>query len=430
MSSHRKQHGLAAVADHAPGTNDTVPATESGAVVEKSFGQTAVANQLVERDAGAEIEVPLIPTAANKATSKDYVDATVTTGKTWKELLLTNNQLLSGGTGAVLQGILAVIATNLAVGDTFVLEDGTVTETFTGVAAAPSAFEFIVGGSAAVTQTNLVAAINADSVLWSAVETTGLDDYFSGANDPQFVVYRTAFSANDDRVFGTIAGGLSGIQVVAFDAGDQNYTENAGIQTDLPGSDPAVKRFGFGRTFTALQTGDTHHIANDNTTFSWDGDDDLWQQTSTGSSTTEGDGIDVTAGKVSTDAATATVQRKFGAVSNRAQSDGSAEGAAADAGFLAVRTDDTDLAVSAANELVIKPDSRLDRLKGQVAWDDSSNDEPTLAELNSGLGTAAGDITNFAIFVGATNNKTFWVLKILNTNALTDYVGVEMEDFA
>ena len=212
--THRQDHGLASTADHNPGTNDTVAATVSGALVEKAFGQTAVANNLVERKSDAQITVPLTPLADTDSASKGFVISTALNGTSWKELVLHQNQLLNGGSGAVLQSILAFIAVNLAVGDTFILEDGTVTETFTAVAAAPSAFEFIVAGSAALTQTNLVAAINADSTLWSAVETTGLDDYFAAAPAGQFIVYRTASSANNDRVFGTIASAKSEVKVV------------------------------------------------------------------------------------------------------------------------------------------------------------------------------------------------------------------------
>ena len=430
MSSHKKAHGLASTEDHEPGTNDTVAATVSGAVVEKAFGQTAVANNLVERKGDAQITVPLTPLDATDSASKGFVISTALSGTSWKELILHQNQLLNGGTGAVLQALLATIAVNLAAGDTFILTDGTVTETFTAVGAAPGAFEFLVGGSAAATQTNLVAAINADSTLWSAVESTGLDDYFAAAPAGQFVVYRTASSANADRVFGTIASAQSDIKVIEFATGQQDYQDVNGIESDLPSSDPAAKRFGFGRTFADLTQNETHRIAEDNNAFTWDADDNNWQNVDTNSAPLEGDGIDVTANKVSTDVATATVARKFGAIGNRTLSDGSAEGAAADAGFLSWRSDDVDLAVSSANEAVIKPDSRLDRYKGNQTWNDSSNDEPTLTELNTGLGTVSGDIGNKAMFVGATNNKTFWVIKNANAGALTDYFGVELEDFA
>ena len=434
MSAHLQGHGLASTIDHEPGTNNTVVGTVGAAVVEKAFGPTAVASNLVERKGDAQITLPLAPTAPSDAASKDYVDGQIVTGKTWKELLLAPEQLLSGGAGAILQGMLAAVVNLLVSGDTFIITDGSTTETFTGVAAAPSAFEFIVGASAADSQTNLVAAINADSTLWSAIETTGLDDYLTGAEDPQFVVYRTAFSAAADRIHGVIATAAD-VQVVEFGTGTQDYRESSGTQSNIPAADPAAKRFGFGRVFGSLQTGDTHHVANDNTTFSWDGDDDLWQQTSTGSSTTEGDGIDVTGGKVTTDVATAAAQRKYGALTNRSLSDGSALGAAADAGFNAVITDDADLVVSAANELAIKPASRLDKVQTIGTWTSSTSPDktPTLAELQAALGTAAGDVGNFGILeedgTAVGSDSSFFVHKRANAGVLADYVGVELSSF-
>ena len=428
--AHRKDHALNSASDHTPGTNGTLLGTESSAIAEKAFGATATANIVVQRKGDSQITVPTTPSLATDAASKGYVDSAVVSGTTWKELLLCSEQLLSGGSGAVLQGILCTIVNELTLGDTFVIADGVAPETFT-VVGAPVAFGFQLGGTAAATLANLVAAINADSLLWSACQTDGLDDYFSGAEDPQFVVYRKTFSALADRVYGTL-NTQSNIQVVAFAAGDQDYRQTSGTQSALPGADPAAKRFGFGRAFAGLQVGDTHVIGNDNTTFTWDGDDNVWQQTGTGSATTEGDGIDVTGGKVTTDVATATAQQKFGAITNRALANGSAEGAAADAGNLAVRTDDSDLAVSSANELVIKPQSRLDRLRPLGTWASGSapDKEPTLAELQAALGTAAGDIGNWCFMVedgtAVGSVSTFLAFKKANAGALADYHLVEM----
>lgn len=430
MSSHKKAHGIGSAVDHEPGTNSTLVGTESGALAEKSFGQTAVANQIVQRKADAQITVPVTPLADADAASKGFVLSIALSGTTWKELILHQDQLLNGGSGAVLQAILAFIAVNLVAGDTFIITDGTITETFTAVGAAPGAFDFLVGGSAAATQTNLVAAINADSTLWSAIESTGLDDYFAAAPAGQFVVYRTASSANADRVHGVIASAQSDIKVIEFATGQQDYQDVSGLEGDLPSSDPTAKRFGFGRVFADLTQNETHRVAEDNTAFTWDADDDTWQNVDTATGPTEGDGIDVTANKVSTDVATAVAEVKFGAVSNRSLSNGTAEGAAADAGHLATRTDFVDFAINALNELGIKINSRLDRYKSNKSWDDSSNEEPTLTELNTGLGTTGADIGNKAMFVGATNDRTFWVIKNANAAALTDYFGVELEDFA
>jgi hypothetical protein len=429
MTAHRKDHGLTSSADHNPGTNNTVPATIGGVVAEQAFSATATAGTIALRDGAGQVVVPTTPTAANQATSKSYVDSAIVSGTTWKELLLASQQLLNGG--AILQGILATIVNELTVGDTFVITDGSTTETFTIVAAAPVAFQFLLGGSPTNTITNLVASINADSTLWSAVKTFGLDDYFTGNQDPQFVVYRTAYSAAADRVYGTL-NTQTDIQIVEFATGAQDYQEASGTQSALPGSDPAAKRFGFGRASASLQTGNTHVIATDNTNYTWDGDNDVWQQTGTGFSTTAGDGIDVTGGRVSTDVATATAQQKYGALTNRALSDGSALGAAVDTGFNAVQTNNTDLNVSATNELQIKPASRLDRLRALGSWTSGSapDKEPILAELQAALGTGAGDIGNWTFMVedgtAVGSNSTFLAFKKANAGVLADYHLVEL----
>jgi hypothetical protein len=72
--AHDRQHGIADGDDHAPGTDGTLLATESGAVVEKVFGPSAVANAIVQRRATGHIDVPETPTLDEQAASKKYVD--------------------------------------------------------------------------------------------------------------------------------------------------------------------------------------------------------------------------------------------------------------------------------------------------------------------------------------------------------------------
>ena len=432
-TSHLKQHAINETLDHAPGTNGTLLGTESNALAEKAFGTTATAGNIVQRGGSGQVTLPVAdPVAPTDAAHKAYVDAKVISGVTWKELVLAPEQLLNGASGGILQGLLATVAVNLNATDTFILTDGTTTETWTAVAGAPAAFQVQIGGSASATLTNLVAAINGDSTLWSAVETTGLDAYFSGSNDPQFVVYRTAVSTAADRAYGVLTGAQSDVQVIEFATGEQNYRESSGTQSDLPSADPAAKRFGFGRALAApIQTGDTHRVADDNTAFTWDGDDELWQNTDTGGSVTEGDGIDVTANKVSADVATATVAQQFGGLVKNRSADGSGA-AAADAGNIAVQTDNITLEVNASNQVAIKSGSTLDTLQPMGTWASTSapDKEPDLSELNAALGTAAGDIGNWCFMVqtgaGTGSISTFLAYKKANAGALSDYHLVEM----
>ena len=442
--THLKSHGIADTNNHDQGTNGTLVGTESNAVTEKAFGPAATANLITQRQANGHITLPAgDPAVDTDAANKGYVDEQVVSGNTWKEILLSAEQLLDGASGCVLQGILLTIPTNLQATDFITIEDGVAPETFTAVAGAPAANQFQIGGSAAVTLTNLVNAIISDGVLWSAVETAGLDAYFSGAETYQMVIYRKAYSALPDRVFGTLNGAQGDIQVVEFGTGSQDYRQESGTQSDLPSSDPAAKRFGFTRIFASLNGGDTHRIADDNTAFTWDSDDEVWQQTSQGSAVIEGNGIDITGNKVSTDVATAAAEQQYGGLVNTRTSDGSSA-AGADAGFNAVQTDNSDLAINASNQLALKANSRLDRMKTDAVWESETggDKEPTLAELNAALGTAAGDIGNKCMMIerstaygqvlssggagGIGSTSSFWAIKIANAGALADYQLVEL----
>lgn len=218
------------------------------------------------------------PTAAADAATKAYVDQVAIAGKTWKELLLVDEQLLAGASGGVLQAMAMFIATNPAISDTFVISDGSTTETYTFKASESVAFDVLIGGSADATLTNLIQAINDDSALWSSIAATELDAYFAGTPANQAVVFRTATSTAADRLFSTVAV-TSVIKVIEFATGDQDYTSGSGTEATLPTSDPAAKRSGFGRVFASIGTNDTHRTVENNSVFTWDSDDSVWQQT-------------------------------------------------------------------------------------------------------------------------------------------------------
>jgi len=436
MSNHTQTHGVNSTIDHEPGTNDTLVGTQSGALVEKTFGTTAAGNAIVQRLAGGGITLPAAdPTNPTDAASKGYIDAQIATGKTWKELVLSQVQLKDDPSGGLLQAILCAVVTQLTAGDTFKINDGTTEEVWTAVAGAPAAFQFQIGGSAPATQVNLVAAIVADSTLWSAVESTTLDAYFSSLSDPQIIIFRQAISANPDRIYGTISGGQSGVQVVEFATGPQNYQESSGLQSDLPSADPSAKRFGFGRASTAINGGDTHRIAEDNTAFAWDSNTNVWQQVDTGTTNTAGDGIDITGAKISTKEATPVVgagTQQFGAITNRRNVDATGT-AATDLGYSAVKTDDSDLAVDkTTNALVIKPGSRLSTFKGFGSWSSSgpADKTPILTEYQSFFSGGANDIGKWGFMVesgGGGKTTTFLVYKKANVGVLADFHSVGMD---
>lgn len=266
------------VSDQAGAANGLATLNGSSLVVQNPANAvtTVTPNAIVQRTAGSAILVNASPSSGSDATSKSYVDSQVFTGR---EDVLVANQLVPGASGGVSQALLCAIQTNIAVGDTFTITNGATTETFTGVAAAPVAFQFVVGGSASATTTNLATAISTDSTLWDAVVTTGLDNFFSSAIDPSFVIYRTLVATATDRVYGTIAGGQSRIQVVSF-AGLPAYIKTGSVQLNLPSVDGGFQLFGFTRLVAALSPGEHHKTAETLNTYSWDSDDQLWRITS------------------------------------------------------------------------------------------------------------------------------------------------------
>ena len=205
----------------------------------------------------------------------------ITAGKTWKELLLASQQVLGGASGGVLQAMLIAFDGNPVATDTFILTDGTTTETFTFQAGASAGFGVQVQGTAALTLAELVARINANSTLWSALDTTQLVNYFAGAYANQAVVYRTLVSVAADRIHGVVTTATD-IKVVEFATGDQDYAILSGTESNIPAADPAAKRFGFGRVEASLVTNETHLAVENNGTYTWDDNDQLWRQTDVG----------------------------------------------------------------------------------------------------------------------------------------------------
>jgi hypothetical protein len=232
---------------------------------------------------GATAVVPN-PVGQSDAVNLQTLNSAVVAGRVWREAVLVKEQLLDGATGGILQSILGDVQGQPADTNTFFFNDTATTETFTFRTTAVAPFDVQIGATAQDTETNLIAAINADSTLWSAVATSSLDPYFSGLPPTQFVIYRTAVPAGgsaDDRVYGTL-NSQSNIQIVEFQtAGTLDYTAQAGTQSDLPSADPAAKRFGFGRQYSDLITVESHLVVEVNQQWTWNADDEVWQLTGT-----------------------------------------------------------------------------------------------------------------------------------------------------
>jgi hypothetical protein len=224
------------------------------------------------------------PTDPGDSASKNYVDNLVVANRAWKEIVLVDEQLDSANDAVSQAGVFYLdgppVATN-----TFIITDGTTTETFTFKASETVAFDVAIGGDADATMANLAQAINDDSTLWSAIRAEGLEEINdgSGSSTAGYVVaiYRTNQSSASftDRFYGTL-GTQSFGQYVSFNGqGDYGYSTS----TQLSTTDTSQKDFGFGRITSALVDNETHTSRNSDAVFTWDSDDNVWQNVGTAS---------------------------------------------------------------------------------------------------------------------------------------------------
>lgn len=219
---------------------------------------------------GEVLGLPATPTGATAAASKAYVDSTVAGGASWREVLLSSVQLDSGN-NAIAQGAAFYLVNNPIAGDTLVIRDGTVTETFT-FQAAPGVFQPQIGGSALITMQNLATEINTDSTRWFASAITT----FHGINPVGNVVViyrRTPTASPTDRIHGTFA--------VPADAQYVNYGGASDYRSstiaNLPVADPGTANFGFGRITAGLTPGEAHIVRAEDSAYVWNDDLGVWQ---------------------------------------------------------------------------------------------------------------------------------------------------------
>lgn len=201
--------------------------------------------------------------------------ATVDIDSSRREVILHSEQLLPGASGGVLQAILGSVGTLPTVDDdSFSITDGAATHTWTFKAARGGENEVAIGDSAAETQTNLVAAIVADSALWTAVETNYLGRFFATNPSKQMLIHRRAISGNNDRVFADLTT-ANAIKIVSFNIG--GYGRQDSTEANAPATDPAVKTFGFERDISDLSAGEKHHVLEDSLTYAFNADSNTWR---------------------------------------------------------------------------------------------------------------------------------------------------------
>ena len=222
---------------------------------------------------GAEVTgLPATPSGATAAASKAYVDSTVISAGTLREAVLHCDQL--DDVDGINAAMAAWIAVNPAISDTFILTDGTTTETYTFKAAEAVPFDVEIGGTPALTMGFLAAAITADSAVWDSVFEAALLDSMNADGVVAIIEKASAAGASTSRIYGVIANAQSDIQVVAYN-GLIEYSATAPA-ADLPAADPAAVRFGFRREEVALTNGEIHLCRSHDSLYAYDGDSGGW----------------------------------------------------------------------------------------------------------------------------------------------------------
>lgn len=208
-------------------------------------------------------------------------------GTTVREPVLVVEQLISDGasSGIAPATLIAVTATLPTANDTLVIKDGTGTETFTFKATAGSPFEVTIGANEAACAANIAAAVNADSVRYSAVVETTLDKI----RDPVVVIYRKIAVASGSETSRVYQGVGTSLRFIAFGPSQTALRYDGTISSSgsvtsytssdlvaLPTSDPTNANFGFGRVVAGLIDGDLRFIMADNTGYAFDLDGNTW----------------------------------------------------------------------------------------------------------------------------------------------------------
>ena len=178
--------------------------------------------------------------AATDAVNKGQLDQAVISGGTVKELLFDQDQLDDADGINALEAL--YFANQPSVGDTVVLKNSTLTETYTFVAnqgAESAATDVSIESSAATAMERLVTRANADAgntqwdLFWRATEHADINTDGTVA----VVEKSTAGGASDSRIYGTWTT-QADFQVVEFASGttpdvDADYSSNTAANLNI-----------------------------------------------------------------------------------------------------------------------------------------------------------------------------------------------------
>lgn len=213
-------------------------------------------------------------TAANDGVNKSQLDSAVINGGTVKELLLHEEQVSIDAQG-FRASMALYMANNPVSGDTITITDGTTTRTYG--AASGGDVQYTIGGTAADSMTNFAAAVAGDgSAVWDADFTVELDEI----NSAGVVVITDDDTTNVpslSRIYGTFTT-QADLQVIEYSDGttvDNDYQNNTSATAST--TDPTNSRFGVNKAAANLIDGEIHMVRNNDTLYSWDDSDNVWQ---------------------------------------------------------------------------------------------------------------------------------------------------------
>jgi hypothetical protein len=227
----------------------------------------------IEMGSGKEITgLPAVPSGATAAASKAYVDAAVLGGASWKEVLLTSDQLDSVNDG-IANAIAFYYVNTASPGDVINLDDGVAPpETYTYVPGPSAPFSPSIGATPLDSMLDLVVRINIDSITWSATMANALQGINPAGN--VVLIYRKVPSAvTTDQ--------LTGLFSVPPDAWVVDYGTTSDYQSSvsspvLPPA-PIPPNFGFGRITSALTPNEAHLCRLEDDAYTWNQDAGQWQ---------------------------------------------------------------------------------------------------------------------------------------------------------
>jgi hypothetical protein len=217
------------------------------------------------------------PTAAGDATTKSYVDTLVTMGVTWREIVLSSNQLTNAA--GIKSASALTMASNPASGDTIVLTNGTNTRTYG--AGTGGDVQYAIGGTIAITMQNLATAIAGDVHADAAWTSTFFLTTLAGIDADGVVLIMEDSSASAlSKVYGTWATPAN-CKIVDYTSATDYIS---GTLVNMPAAAPTNANFGFHRAAASCNPGELHQTRAEDTLYAWDQDTSAWVAVSGASS--------------------------------------------------------------------------------------------------------------------------------------------------